>query len=51
MDENYYAVLGLEEDATPKQVKKAYYDLALKYHPDKLTNKNNPDACMSLNHH
>mmetsp|Transcript_103157 Transcript_103157/g.274249 ORF Transcript_103157/g.274249 Transcript_103157/m.274249 type:complete len:176 (-) Transcript_103157:34-561(-) len=32
---NYYAVLGVEKDARQVQIKKAYFDLAKKMHPDK----------------
>ena len=36
-----YAVLGLASDATPEQVKTAYYKLALTMHPDR---NDSPDA-------
>ena len=36
--ENYYAVLEVEKTATKKEIKKSYYRLAKKYHPD-----HNPD--------
>lgn len=39
MNKNYYEILGLQKDASEKDIKKAFRTLSLKYHPDRQNGK------------
>ena len=42
---DYYRILGVEREASDKEIKKAYRKLAMEYHPDR--NKDKP-SCEEL---
>ena len=39
MEENYYDILGVDKNASEKDIKKAFRQLSLKWHPDKWVDK------------
>jgi molecular chaperone DnaJ len=40
MSENFYNILGVGENATKDEIKKAYRGMQMKYHPDKNPGNN-----------
>ena len=44
----YYATLGLEENATDEEVRRAYHELALQHHPDLPKNAGRVEECEKM---
>ncbi|KAL4572365.1 hypothetical protein LXL04_019138 [Taraxacum kok-saghyz] len=44
-----YKVLGVEKDASPRQIQKAFHKLSLQYHPDKNKNKGAQEKFAEIN--
>lgn len=45
---DYYEVLGLNREASPEEIKKAYRKLAMKHHPDRNPDKGSEDKFKEL---
>lgn len=46
---DYYNVLGVSKDASPKDIKKAYRGLSMKYHPDHNSDGNATEKMSEIN--
>ncbi|MGB2695452.1 MAG: molecular chaperone DnaJ [Dehalococcoidia bacterium] len=47
--QDYYEVMGVTRNATPEDIKKAFRQLAMKYHPDRNKNKDAEERFKAIN--
>ena len=46
---DYYLILGLSADATEEQIKSAYHNMAVLWHPDKNPNRDTTEKMKEIN--
>ena len=49
MSTNYYKILGVDNNATSAEIKKAYRILSLKYHPDRNSSAEATERFQEIN--
>ena len=49
MFKDYYSILGIPENVTPKQIKAAYRTQSLKWHPDKNPDRDTTEQMKDIN--
>ncbi|HEC82465.1 MAG TPA: hypothetical protein ENI53_01085 [Thermoplasmatales archaeon] len=48
MKKDYYEILGVSRDSTKDEIKRAYRNLALKYHPDRNNDKESEEKFKEI---
>ena len=46
---DYYLILGISVDATERQIKSAYHNMAVLWHPDKNPNRDTTEKMKEIN--